>query len=73
MKTTLKEEFFSIFALYCKDHHFSSRRFEIVKFDNVDEMDLETLYWKGIVFHKPFDKSLFKTIKEMLVSNLTLY
>ena len=48
----LKEEFSSIFALYCMGRHFSSRRFEIVKLDKIvdTEMDLETLYGKGIVF-----------------------
>ena len=52
MKTTLIEDFLSIFALYCEGHQFSSRRFEIVKLDKIvdTEMDLETLYWKGIVF-----------------------
>ena len=42
----LKEEFSSIFALYCMGRHFSSRRFEIVKLDKIvdTEMDLETLY-----------------------------
>ena len=51
MKTTLKEELFSIFALYCEGRHFSSRRFQIIKLDKIvdTEMDLETWYWKGIV------------------------
>ena len=41
MKTTRKEEFFSILALYWEGRHFSCRRFEIVKLDKIVDTEMD--------------------------------